>query len=93
MACRLIPVRFLFPKDFKLSPCFFLSSSGYERLPGVVEELQLGGRATCSSEQIKGMKNMFLEQVEIFLIVEKRELLPRGYYDFGLETGEEPRGL
>ena len=39
------------------------------------------------------MKNMFLEQVEIFLIVEKRELLPRGYYDFGLETGEEPRGL
>lgn len=71
---------------------FFLSSSGYERLPGVVEELQLWGKATCSSEQMKGMKHMFLEQVEIFLIVEKRELLPQGYY-FSLERDEEPRCL
>ena len=58
----------------------------------MVEELQLWGKATCSSEQIKGMKHMFLEQVEIFLIVEKREVLPRGYY-FGLESDEEPRCL
>lgn len=61
---------------------FFLSSSGYERLPGVVEEIQLGGKATCSSEQIRGMKIMFLEQIEIFLIVEKREITASGLLRF-----------
>ena len=75
---RAIAVRLLFPKGFKRTPCFFVSSSAYERLPGVVEELQLWGKATCSSEQIKGMKHVFLEQVEIFLIVEKKRSTASG---------------
>ena len=92
MTGRLITVRVLFPKDFKLS-LFFLAPLALKGYQGMVEELQLWGKATCSSEQIKGMKNMFLAQVEIFLFVEKREILPRGYYGFGLVKGEEPRGL